>query len=99
MFLQSSHDVGSSGLLVVLRAAAGGVTGMSGVPFFNIEAAGVTVIFIFPAPKCSGQLVSADPVWVSLIDSRGCRGGRDVCSGWRGFLERGLVTSGRRCTG
>ena len=58
----------------MLRAAAGGGTGMAGVPFCNIEAAGVIVISIVPAPKCAGRLVSADPVWVSLIESRGCRG-------------------------
>ena len=83
----------------MLRAAAGGRTGMAGVPFYNIKAAGVTVIFIVPAPKCAGRLVSADPVWVYMIDSRGYRGGGDMCGSWCGFLGRGLVTSGRRGTG
>ena len=54
---------------------------MSGVPVCTIDAAGVTVIFIVPVPKCAGRLVSADPVWVSLIESRGCRGGSDMCGG------------------
>ena len=99
MFLQSSHDVGSGGLLVELRAAAGGGTGMAGVPLCNIEAAGVTVILIVPLPKCAGRLVSADPFWVSLIESRGCGGGGDMCGDWRGFWGRGMVTSGRRFNG
>ena len=42
----------------MLRAVAGGGTCLVGVPFCNIEAAGVTVIFIVPALKYTGQLVS-----------------------------------------
>ena len=63
----------------MLRAAAGGGTGMAGVLFCNIEAAGVTVIFIVSSPKCTGRLVSAEPVWVSLIELHGCEGGGDMC--------------------
>ena len=68
MFLRSSHDVGSGGLLVVIREAAGWGADVAGVPFCNIEAAGGTVIFIFPATSCVGWLVSADLDWVSLIE-------------------------------
>ena len=73
--------------------------GVAGVPFCDIEAAGGTVICIVPATSCAGRLFSADPAWVSLIESRGCRSGGDMCGDWRGFLGRGSVTSGRRCTG
>ena len=52
----------------MIRAAAGGGTGVAGVPFCNIEAAGVTVISIILATSCVGRLVSVDPVWVSLIE-------------------------------
>ena len=83
----------------MLRAAAGGGTGMAGVPFCNTEAAGVTLIFIVPAPKCAGRLVSAYPVWVSLIESRGCGGDGNICGVWHGFLGQGLVTSGSSGTG
>ena len=70
----------------MLRVTVGGGTGMAGVPFCNIEAVGVTVIFIVPAPKCAGQLVFVDHVWVSLIELHRCGGGGDMCGGWHGFL-------------
>ena len=68
VFIQSSHDIGSGGLLVVIRAAFGGGKGVACVPFCNIEATGGTVIFIVPETSCAGRLVSADPVGVSLIE-------------------------------
>ena len=68
MFLQSSHDVGSGGVLVVIREAVGWGTCVVGVPFCDIEAAGGIVIFIVPATSCAGLLVSVDPTWVSLIE-------------------------------
>ena len=71
---------------------------MSGVPFCNIVAAGGTVIFIVTATSCAGRLVSADHVWVSLAEWRRYERDGDMCDDWRGFLGRGLVTSGRRCT-
>ena len=83
----------------MLRAVAGGGTVLAGVPFCNIVAVGVTVIFIVPAPKCAGRLVTAYPVWVSLIESCGCGVGGYMCGGWHGFLGQGLVTSGSRGTG
>ena len=68
MFLQSSHGVGVGGLIIVLRVAAGGRTGVAVVPFYNIEAAGGAIIIIVPATCCAGRLVSADPIWISLIE-------------------------------
>ena len=67
-FFKSSHDVGSGGLLVVIRAAEGGGARVAGVSFCNIEAAGRTVIIIVPATSCAGRLVFADPVLVSLVE-------------------------------
>ena len=61
-------DVGSGGLLVVIRAAAGERTGVAGVPLCNILASGGTVFFIVPGTSCAGWLVSKDPVLVSLIE-------------------------------
>ena len=83
----------------MIRAAAGWGACVAGVPFCDIEAAGGTVIFIVPETSCAGRLISADPDWVSLIEWCGCGRGGDMCGEWRGFLVRGLVTSGRRCTG
>ena len=60
MFLRYSRGVGSGGLLVVIRTAAGGGTGVAVVPFCNIEAAGGTIILIVPATNCAGRMVSAD---------------------------------------
>ena len=67
MFLRSSHDAGPGGLSVVIRVAAGWGTCVAGVPFFDIKAAGGTVIFIVPVTSCAGRLVSAEPDWVSLV--------------------------------
>ena len=68
MFIRSSHGVGSGGLLVVIRAAAGGGAGVDVVPFCNIKAAGGTIIIIVPATNCAGRLVSLDLVQISLIE-------------------------------
>ena len=67
VFIQSSHDVGSGGVLVVIRAVAGWGTCVAGVLFCDIEAAGGTLISIVPATSCAGRLVSVDPAWVSLV--------------------------------
>ena len=68
VFFRSSHGVGSGGLIVVIRAAAGGGTGVAVVPFCNIKAVGGAIIIIVPATSCAGRLVSADPVRISLIE-------------------------------
>ena len=82
----------------MIRAATGGGTGLDVVPFCNIEAAGGAIILIVPETSCAGRLVSADPVWISLIEQRGCGRSGGMCGDWRGFLGRGLVTSCWRCT-
>ena len=67
VFLQSYHGVGLGGLLVVIRAEAGGRAGVSVVPFCDIKTAGGKIILIFPSTNCAGRLVSADLVRISLI--------------------------------
>ena len=99
MFLRSSYDVVSVGVLIVIRAAVGWGTCVAGVPFCDIRAAGETVIFIVPATRCAGRLVSADPDWLPLVKWRGCGRDGDMCDDWRSFLGLRLVTSGLRCTG
>ena len=73
------------GLLVVIRAAEGGGTGVVVVPFCGIEAAGGKIILIFPATSCAGRMVSADLVWISLIEWRGYGRCRGMCDDWCGF--------------
>ena len=68
VFFRSSHGVGSGGLIVVIRAAAGGGTGVAVMPLCNIKAARGAIILIVPATSCAGRLVSAEPVWISLIE-------------------------------
>ena len=99
MFHRTSHGVGSGALLVVIRAVEGGRAGVDVVPFCNIEAAGGEIIPIVPAPSCAGQLVSADPVLISLIDWRGHGRGGGMCGAWSEFWGMGLVSSGSRCNG
>ena len=65
----------------MIRAAEGGGTGVAGVPFCNIKAAGGTVICIVPDTSCAGRLVSADPLFGILDLVAQVRA-------WRGYVWR-----------